>query len=345
MQTITLGRTGIKTVQNAFGALPIQRVSKEKAVQLLRKAYEGGMRYFDTARAYSDSEEKMGEAFGDGYVKREEIYIATKTHALKPEKLREDLATSLSLLKTDYIDVYQLHCAPQCFKPGDGTGLYEAMEEAKTEGKIRHISITAHKIEVAIEAAKSGLYDTIQFPFSYLASEKELELYRLCKENNIGFICMKGMAGGLITDSRAAMAFMTQYDNALPIWGIQREKELEEWLSYMNDTPQMTPEIRAYIEKEKKELAGNFCRSCGYCMPCPMDIQIHQCNRMSLMLRRAPAEAWLTEKWQKEMMNIENCIECRQCVEKCPYDLDIPNTLKQNLEDYKKILAGEVSVQ
>ena len=195
-----------------------------------------------------------------------------------------------------------------------------------------------------MEAAKSGLYDTIQFPFSYLASEKEFELYRMCKENNIGFICMKGMAGGLITDSKAAMAFMTQYDNALPIWGIQRDKELDEWLSYMDDTPQMTPEITAYIEKEKKELAGNFCRGCGYCMPCPMEIQINQCNRMSLMLRRAPSASWLTEKWQTEMSKVETCIECRQCVEKCPYDLDIPNTLKQNLADYKKVLAGEVSV-
>ncbi len=227
MKTITLGSTGISVPQNGFGALPIQRVTNEEAVKILRKAYEGGMRYFDTARAYSDSEEKLGLAFEGMY---DQIYIATKTQANTPEKFWQDLETSLATLKTDHIDVYQLHCAPQCYKPNDATGMYECMLEAKKQGKIRHIGITAHKIGVAMEAAESGLYETIQYPFSYLASEKEVELVKLCQENNIGFICMKGLAGGLINRSDAAMAFMTQLD-VLPIWGIQRESELDEWLS------------------------------------------------------------------------------------------------------------------
>ncbi len=342
MRQITLGSTGITVPQNAFGALPIQRVSMEMAVKLLRRAYEGGMRFFDTARAYSDSEVKVGEAF-DGM--REKVFIATKTGAKTPEEVRAQVETSLKNLRTDYIDIYQFHCADQCYRPGDGTGMYECMEELKKEGKIRHIGITAHKLYIAEEAVESGLYETLQYPFSYLSSEKEIALVKKCKEANMGFIAMKGLAGGLINRSEAAMAFMSQFDNALPIWGIQKEKELEEWLSYMAETPTMNEELTAYIEKEQKELTGEFCRGCGYCMPCPAGIMINQCARMSLMLRRAPSKAWLTPQMQAEMKKIEVCLHCNQCMKKCPYELNTPELLKKNYEDYKKVLAGEVKVQ
>ena len=342
MRQITLGSTGITVPQNAFGALPIQRVSMEMAVKLLRRAYEGGMRFFDTARAYSDSEVKVGEAF-DGM--REKVFIATKTGAKTPEEVRAQVETSLKNLRTDYIDFYQFHCADQCYRPGDGTGMYECMEELKKEGKIRHIGITAHKLYIAEEAVESGLYETLQYPFSYLSSEKEIALVKKCKEANMGFIAMKGLAGGLINRSEAAMAFMSQFDNALPIWGIQKEKELEEWLSYMAETPTMNEELTAYIEKEQKELTGEFCRGCGYCMPCPAGIMINQCARMSLMLRRAPSKAWLTPQMQAEMKKIEVCLHCNQCMKKCPYELNTPELLKKNYEDYKKVLAGEVKVQ
>ncbi len=342
MRQITLGSTGITVPQNAFGALPIQRVSTEMAVKLLRRAYEGGMRFFDTARAYSDSEVKVGEAF-DGM--REKVFIATKTGAKTPEEVRAQVETSLKNLRTDYIDIYQFHCADQCYRPGDGTGMYECMQELKKEGKIRHIGITAHKLYIAEEAVESGLYETLQYPFSYLSSEKEIALVKKCKEANMGFIAMKGLAGGLINRSEAAMAFMSQFDNALPIWGIQKEKELEEWLSYMAETPTMNEELTAYIEKEQKELTGEFCRGCGYCMPCPAGIMINQCARMSLMLRRAPSKAWLTPQMQAEMKKIEVCLHCNQCMKKCPYELNTPELLKKNYEDYKKVLAGEVKVQ
>lgn len=342
MRQITLGSTGITVPQNAFGALPIQRVSMEMAVKLLRRAYEGGMRFFDTARAYSDSEVKVGEAF-DGM--REKVFIATKTGAKTPEEVRAQVETSLKNLRTDYIDIYQFHCADQCYRPGDGTGMYECMEELKKEGKIRHIGITAHKLYIAEEAVESGLYETLQYPFSYLSSEKEIALVKKCKEANMGFIAMKGLAGGLINRSEAAMAFMSQFDNALPIWGIQKEKELEEWLSYMAETPTMNEELTAYIEKEQKELTGEFCRGCGYCMPCPAGIMINQCARMSLMLRRAPSKAWLTPQMQAEMKKIEVCLHCNQCMKKCPYELNTPELLEKNYEDYKKVLAGEVKVQ
>ena len=200
---VTLGRTGITVNKNGFGALPVQRVSKEEAIRLVHKAYDGGVRFFDTARAYSDSEEKLGAAF-EGM--REKVYIATKTAALTVDGFWKDLETSLATLKTDYIDIYQFHNPSFCPKPGDGTGLYEAMLEAKAQGKIHFIGLTNHRLPVAIEACESGLYDTIQFPFSYLADQKDIDLVNKCKENNIGFICMKALSGGLINRSDAAYA-------------------------------------------------------------------------------------------------------------------------------------------
>ena len=194
MKQITLGTTGITVPQNAFGALPIQRVDFETAKTILLRAYEGGMRFFDTARAYSDSEEKLGYALSD---LRENIYIATKTAAKTPEDFKAHLETSLKLLKTDYIDIYQFHMVDTCWRPGDGSGMYECMLEAKKQGKIRHIGVTAHKLDVAKECIESGLYETLQFPLSYLSSEKDLELVRMCREQNMGFIAMKALAGGL----------------------------------------------------------------------------------------------------------------------------------------------------
>ncbi|MDE7212208.1 MAG: aldo/keto reductase [Lachnospiraceae bacterium] len=342
MRQITLGSTGITVPQNAFGALPIQRVPMDTAVHILRRAFNGGMTFFDTARAYSDSEEKLGAAF-DGM--REKIYIATKTMAKTPEEFWKQLDTSLHNLRTDYIDIYQFHCADHCFAPGDGTGMYECMLQAKAQGKIRHIGITAHKLNIAQEAVSSGLYETLQFPFSYLSSEKEEALVKSCTEHNMGFIAMKGLAGGLITHSRAAMAYMLQFDNVLPIWGIQRESELLEWLAFMQEEPVLDDELKAFIEAERKELVGDFCRGCGYCMPCPAGIMINQCARMALMLRRAPSQNWLSENMQAEMKKIEGCLECGACRTKCPYGLDTPALLKKNYEDYQKVLTGEVKVQ
>jgi len=340
-QIITLGSTGIQTPQNAFGALPIQRDDLETAATILRRAYEGGMTFFDTARAYSDSEEKIGYALSDV---RDKIYIATKTMAQNTEDMKAQLDTSLNNLKTDHVDIYQFHCANRVFAPGDGTGMYELMEDFKRQGMVRHIGITAHKIGIAEEAVDSGLYKTLQFPFSYLSGEREVALIERCKEHNMGFIAMKGLAGGLINNSKMAYAAMTPYSNVLPIWGIQRMSELEEWLSYMEDAPQLTDEMNEAIEKDKAELVGEFCRGCGYCMPCPMGIQINNCARMSLMLRRAPSKNWLNEHWQEEMKKIPTCIECGACKSKCPCELNTPELLKKNYADYVSVLAGETTV-
>ncbi len=313
MEMVRLGKTEITVPKNGFGALPVQRVSLEDGVKLLRNAYEGGFRFFDTARAYSDSEEKLGEALADV---REHIFLATKTMAKDGEGFKRDLDASLKLLKTDYIDIYQFHNPSFCPKPGDGSGLYEAMEEAKRQGVVRHIGITNHRIHVAREAIESGLYETLQFPFCYLATDKDLELVEMCREADMGFIAMKALSGGLITNSAAAYAYLAQYDNVLPIWGVQRQSELEEFLRYMDEPPALTEELRAVIE-------------------------INTCARMSLLIRRSPSDKQLTEKAQAMMKKIENCLHCGACAKKCPYGLDTPKLLEENYKDYQEILAGK----
>ena len=335
MDKVVLGKTGFVVNKNGFGALPIQRISKNEAAYLLRKAYDNGITYFDTARFYTNSEEKMGYAF-EGM--RDKIIIATKTGATTVENFWKDLATSLGLLKTDYIDLYQFHNLAFCPKPGDGTGLYEAMLEARKQGKIRHIGITNHRLKIAKEAIESGLYETMQFPFSYLASDKDMEIVEMCKQANMGFICMKALSGGLITDSATAYAFLNQYEHVLPIWGIQKESELDEFISYQNNPPKMTDERWAKVNKDKEELSGDFCRGCGYCLPCPAGIYIPDCARMSLYLRRAPLSVYLGDEYKEKMEKVKGCLHCGQCKKKCPYGLDTPTLLQKNYEDFLTFL-------
>ena len=334
-----LGKTNLEVNKNGFGALPIQRCTMQEAVEILKKAYDNGIDFYDTAHFYTDSEEKMGNAFKD--IPREKIYIASKTAAETPEDFWSDLETSLKSLKTDYLDLYQFHNIS--FVPKKDDELFKAMFEAKEKGMIRHIGITTHKITFAHEAIESGLYETLQYPFSYLSGEEEIELVEKCKKFDVGFIAMKAMGGGLITNSKASFAFLNQFDNVLPIWGVQKISELDEFLSY-DSTTVLDDELKSTIENDKKELGEDFCRGCGYCMPCPEEIKISICARMSLWVRRFPTEPHLTEEWQKTMAQTENCIECYACVDKCPYELDIPRILKENYEDYKNILTGKTKV-
>ena len=195
----------------------------------------------------------------------------------------------------------------------------------------------------AEEIVESGLYETLQFPFCYLATDRDIALVKRCEEKEIGFIAMKGLSGGLLTNSEACMAFMTDY-NVLPIWGVQKDSELDEWLAFFDKDVAMTEEISKFIEKDRQELLGEFCRGCGYCMPCTVGIQINQCARMSQMIRRSPSTNFLGEFWQGELMKIEQCVDCNICKTKCPYELDIPTLLRKNLADYKNILSGETKI-
>lgn len=333
MKTLLLGKTGLTVTKTAMGCLPVQRCSVEDGVALLRAAYEGGIRYFDTANAYTDSERKLGLALSDV---RDHIVLSTKSQGRDRATVLAHIENSLRELRTDHIDLFQFHNVPEVPDPDDPEGAYAGALEAKRRGWIDHIGVTTHRIGVAEACIASGLFETLQFPFSYISSERDLALAEKCREANMGYIAMKGLAGGLLTNARACYAFMKQYDNVVPIWGIQRVEELRQWLALAEEDPDMDEELAAFIRKERQELAGSFCRSCGYCMPCPVGIEIRNCARMNMLLRRSPWRQYFTPEWQRKMNRIEDCIGCRSCASKCPYQLDTPNLLKYMLKDYRE---------
>ncbi|MBQ0165750.1 MAG: aldo/keto reductase [Treponema sp.] len=331
MEYVALGKTNLMVSRSSFGALPIQRVSDEQAVSILRAAYEGGINFFDTARAYSDSEKKVGYAF---YGMRKEVFIATKTAATTGEELQRDLAASLEALQTDYIDIYQLHNPPFVPVPGGKDGLYDALRAAKADGNIRHIGITSHSLELAREAARSGLYETVQYPFSLLSTEEEIAFVNECAELDVGFIAMKALCGGLLTNLPLALGYLRQFENAVPVWGMQKLEEVEQLLYFEQHLPVVDDAFKADVEAERVSLSGDFCRGCGYCLPCPAGIPINDANRMKQLLRRAPTAGFLTEEWKEKMLRINDCTKCGQCASKCPYGLKPLETLPSHLEDY-----------
>ena len=335
MEQITLGRTGLKTGRSGFGAIPIQRIGFDEAKAILRRAYEGGINLYDTARGYSDSEEKIAYSLADV---RHEIIIATKSHALKAEDLIRDLDTSLSKLKTDYIDIYQMHNPG--YIPEYESDIYQALLDAKKQGKIRFISVSNHRVDLAMKMADSGLFDTMQFPLSALSGEKDFELVRLCREKNVGFIAMKAMSGGLITDPVPTFALLRSLGNVVPIWGIQHMRELEQFLALEANPPEMNSEMLETIERDRAELSGEFCRGCGYCMPdCPAKIPISTAARLSFMMRRTNPARFVLPDFRENMEKIGNCINCGSCKSHCPYGLDTPNLLRKEYRLYKQYLS------
>ena len=333
MDRMVLGRTGLSVARSGFGALPIQRASFEDADKILKKAYDNGIDFYDTARGYTDSEEKIGRALSGV---RKNIVIATKTFARDRETMFEQLETSLKNLKTDYIDIYQPHNPGSIPEPDGPDGLYGALLEAKRKGMIRFIGITNHRVDLAMKAVESGLYDTLQFPFSSLSSDEDVKLVEACKKHNVGFIAMKALSGGLITNAATTFAFLRQFENVLPIWGIQRESELDEFIAFEKNPPAMDDQMRALIKKDREELTGSFCRGCGYCLPCPAGIPINMAARMSFLLARSPYRNLISEEWRGKMELIDGCIECGHCREHCPYGLDTPVLLKRMLGEYRE---------
>lgn len=330
---VRLGRTGLMVTKTSFGALPIQRISFEAAGELLRTAYEEGVNFFDTANAYTDSEEKIGAALSDV---RGEIIIATKSAYKKgdPDMVKRNLELSLKRMKTDYIDILQFHNPDFC--PREDDPAYQYLLEMKKQGVVRHIGITNHRLFVAHEAIDSGLYETLQFPFSVLATEKDTEVVEKCQRADVGFICMKAMSGGLIREPRATFAFLQKYPHVVPIYGVQRMEELRQWLELDANPPAWDAELEAMVQKEREELSGDFCRSCGYCLPCPQNIPIPNAARIQFLMTRSPYGPYLTKEWREGMDRIDQCIHCNHCKSHCPFGLDTPSLLVSQKAWYDK---------
>ena len=330
MQKTTFGKTNLTVSRTGMGCIPIQRISYEASTALLQRAYEAGITLYDTANGYTTSEDRIGTAL---HHVRQNIVLCTKSSAKTPETLMAHIENSLEKMRTGYIDVFQFHNPNFVPRPGDETGLYETALKAKEQGKIRHIGITAHKKNLALEAVESDLYETLQYPFSYLSSADEVALVELCNAKNMGVLSMKALCGGLLTNAKAAFAFQRQYD-VVPIWGIEKMHQLEEFIAYEANPPAMDEEMLATIEADKKSLAGSFCRSCGYCLPCPVNIPIPQAARLSFLMGRTVREKFETPEWEENMRGIDNCLNCGHCTANCPYELDVPTLLRSQQKTY-----------
>jgi len=335
MQQTILGRTGLSVSRTGFGCIPIQRISYEESSALLQYAYEHGISLYDTANAYTNSEDRIGTALASV---RDKIVICTKSFASQPDTVIANIENSLRMLRTDYIDVFQFHNPAFVPRPYGEDGLYDCALKAKEQGKIRYIGITQHSKDRAREAALSGFYDTLQYPLSYLSASEELTLIELCRKNNVGLLAMKGLCGGILTNAKAAFAFLRQYDNVIPIWGMQKMPQLQEFLSYEENPPILDSELKTAIENDKAELSGNFCRACGYCLPCPAEIQIPTAARITFLMRRTVSAGFMTEGFQQEMKKIDNCTGCGHCKENCPYELDTPALLKRQQAEYFEMI-------
>ncbi|GHS92322.1 aldo/keto reductase [Planctomycetales bacterium] len=330
------GRTGLSVSTSGIGCIPIQRITFAESTRLLQAAADNGINFFDTARAYTTSEERLGVAFND---RRAAIFIATKTMARDRVGIIADLETSLKNLQTDYVDIYQLHNPPSVPRPGDE--MYDTLIDLKAAGKIRFLGITQHDLTLTREAVVGGNYDTLQYPLSVLASDDELTLPALCARHDVGLLAMKAMAGGLLDDAKLAFTFLRrQFANVVPIWGVQRETELAEFLALEKDPPEYSAALAERARRYRAELAGSFCRACGYCLPCPVGIPIPTAARMSLLLRRMVAENFLTSEWREKMALIKDCRHCGQCSSRCPYHLDTPALLASEWEKYQTAISN-----
>jgi aryl-alcohol dehydrogenase-like predicted oxidoreductase len=338
MEYITLGKSGLKVSRPAFGALPIQRVPLEESVVILRKAFEGGINYFDTARIYTDSERKLGAAFAG---LRREVILSSKTMAKDSSGIEADLKVTLAELRTDYLDLYQFHNPATVPLPGDGSGRYETLAALKKSGVIRALGLTTHSLEKAKQALAAGLYDTLQFPFSILATPEEEALALATLEAGLGFIAMKALAGGLVSDIPAAVAYIGRFAHVAPIWGVQSLAELEDFIRLSAAPPVWDTAMAGRAAELRREVGANFCRGCGYCLPCPQEIDIPFVARMDRLLRRSPWRRYAEEDWIRKMEKAAGCIRCGACASRCPYNLDTPELLAGNVEDYKNFMREQ----
>ncbi|MEI7638833.1 MAG: aldo/keto reductase [Syntrophus sp. (in: bacteria)] len=335
MRYVMLGRTGLEISELGFGGIPIIRLNMDTAIQVLRRAYERGITFYDTANAYRDSEDKIGRAF-EGI--RGKIIIATKTIQRNAKSATDQLENSLRMLKTDYIDLYQLHQIAQekdwqAVTAPDGA--LEAVVKAREEGKIRFIGVTSHNLPMAIKLVKTGLFSTIQFPFNFIEYAAKDELFHAAREAGMGIISMKPFAGGMIDNAEVAIKYLRQYPEAVPIPGYDSMESVDQVTAYYQLPNVVTDNDRKLMEKYRIDLGKQFCRRCEYCQPCPNGVMITMAMGYKLLAARmSPAVSVNFSRLAMESVKL--CSECEICMERCPYELSIPEMLKANYDLYEQ---------
>jgi hypothetical protein len=329
MQYKTLGKTDLMISEVGFGCIPIIRLDTSQAIKTLRHAYQRGITFYDTANAYRDSEDKIGQAFAG---MRDKIVIATKTGLRDGAGAREHLENSLRMLQTDYIDLYQLH---QVSREQDweqviaAGGALEAVTKAREQGKIRHIGVTSHSLTMAIKLVKTGLFSTVQFPFNFIEDAAKDDLRETAREMNAGFIVMKPFAGGMIDNATIVFKFLRQFPEMIPIPGFDSPEAVDEIIAFYEHANVVNDADLALMDNYRAELGKQFCRRCEYCLPCPHGVNITPAMGYQVVSRRmSPPIA--ADFARKAMESVKQCVECGECIERCPYDLPIPEILKKH---------------
>ena len=333
MEYITLGKTNLRVSRLGFGGIPIQRINAPEAKALLEAVHKAGINYIDTARGYTVSEELIGQAI-EGY--RKEFVLATKSMARDKDGMAKDIEISLKNLRTDYIDIYQVHnpSVEQLDQVCAEGGALEALLEAKTAGKIGHIALTAHSLQVFEKALELDWVETFMFPYNIVENQGE-ELMRRLKEKNIAFIDMKPMAGGAIEDGRLALRYIRQNDAVTVIIpGMYAVSEVEGNAAAVADTSPLTAEEQAAVEKVRQELGTNFCRRCNYCAPCTVGLNISGAFLFHGYLSRYGLGDWAKGRYNAMSVKASACVECGECEGRCPYNLPIRQMLKKVAADF-----------
>jgi len=331
MNKIRFGKTGLMVSKVAFGGIPIMRISKAEAAHIVREAIGLGINFIDTANAYVDSEEKIGEAIKG--IKREDLVIASKSTAKDKKTFTEHLDLSLKQLGIDYIDIYQLHSVssePQKEAVFGPDGAMEGLEEAVKAGKVRFPGFSSHSIPIALEIMKSEKFAVVQLPFNYIDKEAADKAIPLAKELDMGFIAMKPMGGGLLNDAALSFRFFGQYENIVPDPGFEKIEEVREIAGIVKKKEALSAEDEKEIEKQRLELGTSWCHRCDYCQPCPQGIHISTVlNIKSFFKRMTPERVHLLGGPPIE--KAKACLECGLCVNRCPYHLNIPVLLKERV--------------
>jgi predicted aldo/keto reductase-like oxidoreductase len=339
MKTARLGKTGLTVSRVGFGGIPIQRLADDEAVRVVQRCLDLGITFFDTANGYSTSEERIGQALAALPGRREQIVLATKTGARDRAKAQEHLELSLQRLNVEAIDLWQFHnvgsfeAYEQVLGPG---GAMEAAQQALEAGKVRHVGMTSHAMEVALEAVPSGHFETIQFPFNFVTNEAAERLVPLAREYGLGFIAMKPFAGGLLDNATLAIKYLLQFDGGVHDPGIERVEEIEEIVRIVAGPWELTPQERREIERVCAEADTRFCRRCGYCEPCEQGVQISLVTNLRSFWKRFPPEQFATGWLASGLESAGRCIECGECETKCPYHLPIREMIAENIEFYER---------
>ena len=339
MKTARLGKTGLEVSRVGFGSIPIQRLTEDEAVKVVQRCLDLGVTLLDTANAYTTSEERIGKAIAG---RREQVIIATKTDARDSITAQEHLELSLKRLNVDTIDLWQFHNAStfeayeQILGPN---GAMEAAQRALRAGKVRHIGITSHSMDVALKAVPSGHFETIQFPFNFVTNEPAGELVPLTQKHDLGFIAMKPMAGGLLDDANLAIKYLLQFENVVPDPGIGKSEEIEEIVDIVAGPWELTPQEQQEMERIRAEVGTRFCRRCEYCQPCPQGVRISLIMNLRSFWKRFPAESFATGWIADAVESARNCIECGECEEQCPYHLPIREMIVENMEFCESVVS------